>query len=176
VPRLAPPDRPLTDGVVTLRAWRREDRDAVVAALQDEEIARWTSVPSPYRPADFDGWMAAQVEQRAAGTGVHCLVVDPENRLLGSAGVQLTEAVPDIGYWCVREHRGRGYTTRAVRLLAKHVLALGFRRVDILVHADNAPSQRVAEAAGFQRQPGLTTVARLGGGHVFVRFTRSETP
>jgi hypothetical protein len=35
MPILAPPSAPLSDGVVVLRAWRSEDRDRVVAALQD---------------------------------------------------------------------------------------------------------------------------------------------
>jgi hypothetical protein len=41
----------LRDGVVMLRAWRSDDRERIVAALQDPEIPRWTSVPSPYGPA-----------------------------------------------------------------------------------------------------------------------------
>jgi RimJ/RimL family protein N-acetyltransferase len=171
MPILAPPSVPLSDGVVMLRAYRSEDRDLVVAALQDPEMPRWTSVPSPYRPADYDAWMEAQREQLEAGVGVHFLVFDTENRLLGAAGVQLTEAAPDLGYWCVREHRGRGYTTRAVRLLSRHVRELGFTRVDIYAHEENAASQRVAAAAGFTRVAGATTVERLGGGAVYVRFT-----
>ena len=171
MPILAPPSAPLSDGVVVLRAWRSEDRDRVVAALQDPEIPRWTSVPSPYRSADYDAWMEAQREQLGAGVGLHFLVVDMDDRLLGATGVQLTEAAPDIGYWCAREHRGRGYTARAVRLVSRHVRELGFTRVDIYVHARNAASQHVAAAAGFTRVAETTTVERLGGGAVYVRFT-----
>jgi RimJ/RimL family protein N-acetyltransferase len=175
VPALTPPDRPLTDGVIRLRAWEPEDRDAVVAALQDPEIPRWTRVPSPYGPADFDDWLAEQFLQAAAGTGVHFLVVDADGRILGATGAQHTEDAPDIGYWCVREHRGRGYVARAVRLLLGHLRALGFTHIDILVHQDNRASQRVAEAAGFARRPGRTSVARLGGGDVYVRFTSERS-
>jgi RimJ/RimL family protein N-acetyltransferase len=171
MPILAPPSAPLSDGVVMLRAWRSEDRDRVVAALQGSEIPRWTSVPTPYRPADYDAWMEAQREQLAAGVGLHFLVVGMDGQLLGATGVQLTEAAPDIGYWCVREHRGRGYTARAVRLLSGHVRALGFTRVDIYVHEENPASQHVAAAAGFTRVAGTTPVERLGGGAVYVRFT-----
>lgn len=156
---------------MTLRAWRPEDRDAVIAALQDPEIPRWTQVPAPYGRSEYDAWLTQQDEQRAAGSGLHFLVVDDRDRLLGAAGVQLTEDTPDIGYWCVREQRRRGYTGRAVRLLCRHVHALGFPRVDILVHQDNQSSQRVAEAAGFKRDPGLHSVTRLGGGAAYVRFT-----
>ena len=170
---LTPPDGPLTDGVVTLRGCRPEDCDAVVTALQDFEIPRWTQVPTPYGPAQYAAWLAQQDEQRTTGTGLHFLASDDQGRLLAATGVQLTEGAPDIGYWCVREHRRRGYTTRAVRLLRHHVHALGFPRVDIFVHQDNEPSQRVAEGAGFKRQPGLHAVTRLGGGAVHIRFTSS---
>jgi RimJ/RimL family protein N-acetyltransferase len=173
VPVLVPPDGPLADGVVRLRGWRPGDRAAVVAAVRDPEIPRWTLVPSPYGPAEYDAWMAEQARQRAAGTGLHLLVVDERDRLLGATGVQLTEYAPDIGYWCAREHRGRGYTARAVRLLRDHVRALGFPRVDILVHPDNRASQRVAEAAGFERLPGRAAIERLGGGPIYIRYVSS---
>ena len=168
---LAPPSAPLRDEVVLLRAWRVEDRERVVAVLQDPDIPRWTSVPSPYRQGHYDAWMEVQHEQLAAGVGLHFLVVDMAGQLLGAAGVQRTEAAPDIGYWCVREHRGQGYTTRAVRLLAAHVRALGFQRVDIYVHEENTASQRVAAAAGFTRIAGTMAVERLGGEPVYARFT-----
>ncbi|HEX8158183.1 MAG TPA: GNAT family N-acetyltransferase [Solirubrobacteraceae bacterium] len=168
---LAPPDLPLADGVVTLRAWRADDLDAVVEALQDPTITRWTRVPSPYGPRQFAAWMAEQGEQRTAGTGLHFLVVDSRQRVVGAVGVQLTEDAPDIGYWCAAKHRGRGYTSRAVRLLRDHLRALGFSRVDIFIHHDNELSQHVAEAANFARQPGLTKVERLGDEAVYVRFT-----
>lgn len=171
MPALTPPEQPLNDGVVSLRAYRHEDRDAVVAAVQDPQIPRWTGVPSRYGFAEYDGWMAQQDEQREAGTGLHFLIVDGEDTVLGATGVQLSEDTPDIGYWCVRKHRRQGYVTRAVRLLCRHVLSLGFPCVDVLVHEDNRPSQRVAEAAGFTRRPGLHTVTRLGDAPVYIRFT-----
>jgi RimJ/RimL family protein N-acetyltransferase len=171
VPLLAPPDMPLSDGVVTLRAWRADDAQAVVAALQDPDIPRWTGVPSPYGIREFEAWMDEQAQQRSSGLGLHLLVVDGQDRLLGAVGVQGTEEeAPDIGYWCVREHRGRGYIVRAVRLLRSYVEQLGCSRVDILTHHQNCLSHRVAEAAGFRRQPGLTRLSRLGTEPTFVRF------
>ena len=172
MPLLAPPKVPLSDGVVTLRAWRADDAQAVVAALQDPDIPRWTGVPSPYGTREFEAWMDEQAQQRGSGLGLHLLVVDRQDRLLGAVGVQWTEEeAPDIGYWCVREHRGRGYIARAVRLLSTHVQQqLGCSRVDILTHHQNCLSHRVAEAAGFRRQPGLTRLSRLGSEPTFVRF------
>ena len=168
---LAPPEQPLTDGVVVLRAWRSNDVDAVVEALREPEIPRWTGLPSPYGPSEFNAWMDQQAEQRAAGRGLHYAVVDSQDRLLGAVGVQRTEEAPDIGYWCVREHRGRGYVSRAVRLLRDDLRSHGFSRIDIFTHPDNEAAQHVAEAAGFRRAPGSATIRRLGAASGLVRFT-----
>jgi hypothetical protein len=88
VPRLAPPEAPLSDGVGTLRAWRADDAQAVVAALQDREIPRWTSVPSLSGIPEFEAWMDEQAQQQTSGLGLHPLVVDRHDRLLGAVGVQ----------------------------------------------------------------------------------------
>jgi RimJ/RimL family protein N-acetyltransferase len=169
VPPLTPPDPPLSDGVVTLRAWRPEDRDAVVAALQDPEIPRWTTIPSPYGPAEYDAWL----ERQRTSDGLHLLVVDGQDRVVGAVGMQLTEAVPDIGYWCAAEHRGRGHTVRAVRLLRDHLRSLGHERIDIYVHHENVASQRVARAAGFEATGEMVAPDRLTDEPTYLRFTCS---
>jgi hypothetical protein len=38
-------DKPLGDGVVTLREWRSDDRDPLVEMANDEAIRRGTQVP-----------------------------------------------------------------------------------------------------------------------------------
>lgn len=43
----------------------------------------------------------------------------------------------------------------------------------MLVRDDNEHSQRLAEAAGFNRQPGRHTVARRGDNPGYIRFTSS---
>ena len=48
-----PPNPPLSDGVITLRAFRAEDAPAINAACQDREIQRWIPmIPVPYTEAD----------------------------------------------------------------------------------------------------------------------------
>jgi hypothetical protein len=58
--RLPWPEQPpttLSDGVVTLRAWRADDADAVYSACQDEQIQRYTQVPVPYLRSDATGFV-----------------------------------------------------------------------------------------------------------------------
>lgn len=172
MPPLALPDPPLSDGVVTLREPRPEDRAVVVEAFQDPEIPRWTTVPSPYGPRDFDDWLVRRADMLAAGRALPLLVTDAEGRVVG--GVTLHEADssrPDIGYWVAREHRGRGYAARAVRLMSRHAQTLGFDRVDLLIRPDNLASQHVARSAGFVRTDGAATCPRDGSGRAHLRFT-----
>jgi RimJ/RimL family protein N-acetyltransferase len=140
----------LTDGVVTLRAKRPGNADAITAACQDPEIPRWTTVPSPYRREHAVEWI---VQSAADRRGARLLAVDGEDRLLGSFAVmELDRALGygEIGYWVVAEARGRGVATRAVVLLRDWAQAgLGLSELEILADLENLGSRRVAERAGF---------------------------
>ena len=51
------------------------------------------------------------------------------------------------------ENRGRGITTRAVRLVCRFALdELGLERLELTTDAENYASQRVAEKVGFRRE------------------------
>jgi RimJ/RimL family protein N-acetyltransferase len=147
------PDPPLSDGVITLRAKQRRDVDAMVAACLDPEISRWTRVPQPYGRDDALGWIAASELELAAGSAIHWIAVDAEDRLLASISVMEIDRVAgtaEIGYWVAREARGRRIARRAVALAHDWaVRELGLREIEITVHEDNAPSLAVARAAGF---------------------------
>jgi RimJ/RimL family protein N-acetyltransferase len=48
------------------------------------------------------------------------------------------------------EHRTKGYATEALQMLAAYLFARHrIERLQLNIHPDNAPSQRVAEKAGF---------------------------
>jgi RimJ/RimL family protein N-acetyltransferase len=155
MPALEPPDPPLTDGVVALRGVREEDADQVVTALRDPDIVRWTRVPGDYTHADFQAYLHGSAEAMRAGTTLSLLVVDAAqpSRVLGSCGLhELDGERPDIGYWVARGARGRGVAPRAATLMRDFAIeTLGRESVEVLVHPDNEPSQRVAEKAGFRR-------------------------
>jgi len=147
------PDPPLTDGVITLRAHRREDVDPLVAICQDPEIPRWTRVPSPYTREDALGWIAGVELDVTAGTAMNWLAVDERDEILASVAVQdirRAEGAGEIGYWVAAHARGRGVATRAVRLATAWALGeLGLKTLEIRTHEDNLASQGVARSAGY---------------------------
>lgn len=162
------PDPPLTDGDLLLRYRRESDVHALVAALQDPEISRWTRVPFPYTEADAREFLTASEEQRLAGLHLNLLVTDTSSAaLLGAVGLMRAEGAPDVGemgYWTARAARGRNVCPRAVVLLRDWgTRALGLRRVEALIDTANAPSQRVAEKAGFADTGELRPCPRIEG-------------
>ena len=148
------PDRPLTDGVLSLRPWRADDVPALVAAVSDPEIPYWTTVPSPYAESDATSWFATHAPALETQTGLSFAIVDAaSDELLGSIGlvsVTVEDARAEVGYWVGAHARRRGVATAAVRVLAAYVLRdLEFERLELYADVDNVASRGVAERAGF---------------------------
>jgi RimJ/RimL family protein N-acetyltransferase len=141
----------LSDEVVVLRPWRKSDAAAIVECIDgDGEISRWLDqVPQPYTLDDALAYIGGRAgndrETRFA-------VTDAAGRVLGSIGASWSEAhdVAEIGYWIRADARGRGVTTRALRLVTAWALRDGAARVQLRADVENVPSRRVAEKAGFQ--------------------------
>jgi RimJ/RimL family protein N-acetyltransferase len=156
----------LTDGVVTLRPWRAEDVDPLVALCDDPEIVRFTRVPTPYTRDDALMYLAQQVAVEERGEATAFAIADAaDDRLLGSIDVRRgTDGRATIGYLVGAAARGRGVASRATRLLSRWALAQwGVARLEIHVRPDNPASQRVAEHAGFTREAVLRSYLELRG-------------
>lgn len=148
-----PPERPLSDGVVALRPWDEGDVPALVAAIDgDREISVWLElIPQPYTESEGLAWVAAARTMWRDGTGAP-FAVTVGGDVVGGVGINWIDrehAVGDVGYWLSRAARGNGYTTRAVRLVARWAFAAGCERLQLRADDQNAASQRVAERAGF---------------------------
>jgi RimJ/RimL family protein N-acetyltransferase len=186
--RLAPPEPPLADEVVTLRPWRPEDAPAVTAAIGgDSEIARWLDqVPQPYGLDEARAYVANCRRAWDEGTGASFAVLDStDGSVLGSVGIRLADlpaGVAEAGYWTAREARGRGVATQALRLASRWLFReTEVERLQLRADALNVPSQRVAEKAGFTREGVLRSLhynPRVGRRVDFVMFSllRGELP
>ena len=144
----------ITDGEIRLRLLAEADLDALVDAVQDPEVPRWTRIPSPYGDAHAQEWLVDGARRREAAEGLDAMIVDAEtDALLGGVGmvrVDWEERTSELGYWLAGPARGRGAMTRAVRLFSGWVFEnLPIDRLGIMASVDNAPSRAVAERAGF---------------------------
>ena len=155
----------LTDDVVTLRPWSREDAAFMAAASADPAIRRYNGVLDRRgRPApplsivdagavidDFASKWRAFAETETP-SGVAFAITDARSGdVVGCCGVDdwSKADVAQFGYWIASSARGRGYATRAVILLTRWLFELGAARVFLTIVADNEASAAVARRAGF---------------------------
>jgi len=174
---LAYPHPPLREGPIALRPWSDADLEVMVAVCRDPDVARFTRVPDPYSEADARAWIEAQPGRLEAGEGVTFAITEDGGAPLGSIGLRIDPADPDIaeaGYMVAPEARGRGLATTALRLVARWAVRdLGIARVHLTTHVDNPSSQRVAERAGFRREGVLRAWEEIRGERVdLVMFSR----
>jgi RimJ/RimL family protein N-acetyltransferase len=158
-PVALPARRDLTDGVVLLRRPGAADVPAIVRAVRDPEVVRYTRVPSPYAESDAHGFLQTAVEQgwneSSSAVFAVCAAAEPET-LLGMIGlhdVDLTGdpgGVAEVGYWMSPEGRGRGLMARALRVISTWAVdELGLTRITWYAVVGNEASRRTAERAGY---------------------------
>jgi RimJ/RimL family protein N-acetyltransferase len=147
------PPRGLSDGVLQLRESLAEDAQAL-AETDDEQTLRWGftgrahTMPEAVRSAAQARlhWLVGSVAQFS-------MVDLATARVAGS--LRLRQAGPPqvggIGYVVHRAFRGRGYTTRALRLLVPWAFEVAdFARLELGAKEDNLASLRAAANAGFE--------------------------
>lgn len=152
------PDPPLSDGVVSLRAF--DDGDAGVAAAwcEDADIVRWSGAPVDPTEASALAWAALTEDAHRAGGVLALAVVDAvSGAVLGACDLRRpSEADPalgEVGFLLGPDARGRGVATRSMRLLLAYAFErLGMARVQALAHPENPASAQVLERLGFQRE------------------------
>lgn len=159
-PPLQRPDRPLTDGVVVLDELTFADVPRIVVACSDPASQRWLPLPSPYTDADARAFVGSRVPAADSGNELTFAVRGAGDKVLAGA-IGLSQRgyrhEADIGYWTAPDRRGRGWTARAVRLLAQYALTtMPLRRVEVIVSIENLHSQAVA------RRPGRSSRACAG--------------
>ena len=123
-----PPRRTLRDGTdLLLRAHTAADADALVETSRDPEVQRWTRVPVPYDRADALEHVQRTERGWHDGT-LASFAIEHDGRCAGSVALRPEGGGwADLGYRTAAWARGRGLTSRAVRLL----LAWGFEELGL---------------------------------------------
>ncbi|MER5457984.1 GNAT family N-acetyltransferase [Micromonospora sp. NPDC002389] len=159
------PDGRLTDGVVVLRPLGPDDADDMYRLQTTPEVVASMVPPEPPARDDVDRRCAGAQSQWLVGRSAALVVRDAAgDAFLG--GCSLIHEPPAsqamIGYSLLPAWYGRGYATRAVRLLTRwgfdHV---GLARLWAGTLPENLASQRVLEKTGFRRE-GLLRGRLLG--------------
>jgi RimJ/RimL family protein N-acetyltransferase len=129
----------------------------VAAMFHDEDVLRFTRVPTPVPPGWEREWLEFYERGRRDGTREAFAVVDAgDGAFVGlglafeidRAGRQL-----ELGYVVAPHARGRGVATRSLELLTDWAFAeLDALRIELWISVSNDPSKRVAERAGYRRE------------------------
>jgi len=142
--------RSLFDELVVLRDWYDDDADWYAAAVRDPEIQRFTTEREDLTPEQVRAAIAELRGRRDQVGFVICDAVTGER--LGNIALRRVGPVGEMSYWVAARARGRGVATAALRLLSNWAPAtLGLSELRLWCHADNVPSRRVAERAGYRR-------------------------
>ncbi len=155
----------LSDDVVTLRPWSRDDAGFMAEAFADPAIRRYNGVldrqghpAPPLSITDAEAvidefalnWRAFTTTGTPSGV-VFAITYARSGDLVGCCGVDdWTKAdVAQFGYWIAPSARGRGYATRAAILLTRWLFELGAARIFLTIVTGNEESIAVARRAGF---------------------------
>jgi RimJ/RimL family protein N-acetyltransferase len=145
----------LTDGVVELRAFCRDDGPALAAIWTDPEIRARNTVPEPTEEAARE-WVARSAARAAAGEAWEWAIVDASSGELAGR-----RALKEIDWrhrravaacWVAPRFRGRRFAGRSLRLAAAHAFSEGMVRIHAEIEVDNEASMRSALAAGMRHE------------------------
>jgi RimJ/RimL family protein N-acetyltransferase len=147
---VGPPDPPLGDGVVSLRPADERDLAAIESGITDPEVIRWFGHPKLSAREVLDLNRGRWLD----GSGPTFAICGADDRCLGHVWINVgSDSAGAVGYWLLPEARGRGFATRAVRLICDWAFQdLALPGLRLLTEPENLASQRVAERAGFRRQ------------------------
>jgi precorrin-6A synthase (deacetylating) len=151
---------PLTDGVVTVRPLTAADWPVLLAESNNAESLRWGFDGRPLTEAEARHKTAEAVREWRRGRVVRFVIVDAASG--EGAGVLMVirmgpPGIGLVGYGVVPDFRGRGFTSRALRLVADWVFAhTDIQRLELGHKVGNIASGKAAERAGFIAQGRLT--------------------
>lgn len=170
----------LTDGIVTLRNFRRTDKYRMAELANNEKVAinLRDAFPHPYSVVDAQQFINIFIGQKPA----QVFAIEYEGKYVGNIGLHKQDDVysksAELGYFIGEPYWNRGITTRAVNLICEY----GFRELDVVriysgIFEFNSPSQRVLEKCGFNREAVLrSAVFKKGVMYDEIRYAKVVTP
>ena len=138
-----------------MRPWTHADVASLEEHANDIDVARHLRdrFPHPYTTRDARDFL----KHAAAAQDPSNLAIEVGGQAVGAIGyvpgTDVERFSAEIGYWLGKAFWGRGIATEALEL----VTGLAFRELNLLrlfalPFADNAPSVRILEKAGYVRE------------------------
>jgi RimJ/RimL family protein N-acetyltransferase/SAM-dependent methyltransferase len=155
-----------TDGVVTIRRFRRSDKFRMAEIANNEKVAAnlRDAFPSPYSLEDAEKFIAVCLRMKPC----EVFAIETGGEYVGNIGLHRNDDVyrktAELGYFIGEPYWNRGITTRAVNLICDY----GFRELDVIkiysgVFSFNTASQKVLEKCGFEKEAVLRNAVIKNG-------------
>lgn len=141
-----------TDGLVTIRKFRRSDKIRMAEIANNEKVAvnLRDAFPFPYTPEHAEKFISMCLRMKP----YQVFAIEYGGEYVGNIGLHRQDDVyrrtAELGYFIGEPYWHKGITPRAVNLICDY----GFRELDIIkiysgVFSFNKASQRVLEKCGF---------------------------
>jgi len=169
-----------TDGVVTIRKFRRNDKFRMAEIANNEKVAvnLRDAFPSPYSVEDAQKFISMCLGQEP----YQVFAIEYQGEYVGNVGLHRQNDVyrktAELGYFIGEAYWHKGITPRAVNLICEY----GFRELDVIkifsgVFSFNTASQRVLEKCGFEREAVLKN-AVIKNGKIWdeIRYAKHFSP
>lgn len=155
-----------TDGVVTIRKFRRSDKIRMTEFANNEKVAvnLRDAFPSPYTPEHAEKFISMCLRMEP----YQVFAIEYGGEYVGNIGLHRQDDVyrktAELGYFIGEPYWHKGITPRAVNLICDY----GFRELDVIkifsgIFSFNTPSLRVLEKCGFEREAVLRNAVIKNG-------------
>jgi RimJ/RimL family protein N-acetyltransferase len=142
----------LSDGDLTLRPFRQEDRDALAGLANNPNICKrlMDRFPSPYTLEAADRWLARVKFE----SELRNFAIEWRGQFVGGIGLEpladIYRLTAEIGYWLGEPYWGNGLATRALGLVVGYAFSsLPYIRLQAVIFSENESSARALEKNGF---------------------------
>ncbi|SES20524.1 Protein N-acetyltransferase, RimJ/RimL family [Lentzea xinjiangensis] len=133
-----------------LREWTVEDAAWYAGATRDPEVQRYTTDP----PTLTAEQVADAIRALPANPAAASFCVEDAGERCGNVAVEVEDGVGHVSYLIAANARGRGLATRALTELVAWIFDNHLAgELRLWTHRDNTASRKVAERAGFVRDP-----------------------
>jgi RimJ/RimL family protein N-acetyltransferase len=153
---VTPPGAPLVGTSVSLAPITVDDAGDLDWLARDEDVRRFTRVPSTPHPGFGAEWAARYVSGWQDGSRAGFAIRQLDGTFMGLAGfVRLDRdgREGELGFVLDPAARGRGAASEAVRLLTAWGFAeLGLERIELVIDVENTASEHVAQRCGYTRE------------------------
>jgi RimJ/RimL family protein N-acetyltransferase len=138
-----------------VRPWRLKDAAAIVPHANNLNVARQLRdrFPHPYTIDNATDFIKFATSAESPNNFAIEVAEEPAGGIGFVCGTDVERFSAEIGYWLGESYWGKGVTTEALVLVTEYAFTqLNMLRLFALPFADNIPSTRVLEKAGYARE------------------------